>query len=77
MTAWQAPKDTCTGKEEYKRLNNTDILQYTKNDKSSEKALKQDKKTLLISVVGGFLPPPMPAYPVPQPEPGPEQPHWK
>ncbi|TMS16487.1 Protein SSUH2-like protein [Larimichthys crocea] len=25
---------------------------------------------------GGFLPPPMPAYPVPQPEPGPEQPHW-
>ncbi|XP_028266051.1 protein SSUH2 homolog isoform X2 [Parambassis ranga] len=25
---------------------------------------------------GGFLPPPMPAYPVPQPHPGPEQPHW-
>ncbi|XP_060913075.1 protein SSUH2 homolog isoform X1 [Labrus mixtus] len=25
---------------------------------------------------GGFLPPPMPAYPVPQPEPGPHQPHW-
>uniref|UniRef100_A0A3Q3KEL1 Ssu-2 homolog n=1 Tax=Monopterus albus TaxID=43700 RepID=A0A3Q3KEL1_MONAL len=24
---------------------------------------------------GGFLPPPMPAYPVPQPEPGPQQ-HW-
>ncbi|TDH10382.1 hypothetical protein EPR50_G00075060 [Perca flavescens] len=25
---------------------------------------------------GGFLPPPMPAFPVPQPQPGPEQPHW-
>ncbi|XP_029974113.1 protein SSUH2 homolog isoform X2 [Salarias fasciatus] len=25
---------------------------------------------------GGFLPPPMPAHPVPQPEPAPEQPHW-
>ncbi|XP_038578279.1 protein SSUH2 homolog [Micropterus salmoides] len=25
---------------------------------------------------GGFLPPPMPAYPAPKPEPGPEQPHW-
>lgn len=25
---------------------------------------------------GGFLPPPMPAYPVPQPEPAAEQPHW-
>uniref|UniRef100_A0A3Q3M7B9 Ssu-2 homolog, related sequence 1 n=1 Tax=Mastacembelus armatus TaxID=205130 RepID=A0A3Q3M7B9_9TELE len=25
---------------------------------------------------GGFLPPPMPAYPAPQPEPGPDQPHW-
>ncbi|XP_029011393.1 protein SSUH2 homolog isoform X1 [Betta splendens] len=25
---------------------------------------------------GGFLPPPVPAYPVPQPTPGPEQPHW-
>uniref|UniRef100_A0A3Q3M0M3 Ssu-2 homolog, related sequence 1 n=1 Tax=Labrus bergylta TaxID=56723 RepID=A0A3Q3M0M3_9LABR len=25
---------------------------------------------------GGFLPPPMPSYPVPQPEPGPHQPHW-
>uniref|UniRef100_A0A3B5KY41 Ssu-2 homolog, related sequence 1 n=1 Tax=Xiphophorus couchianus TaxID=32473 RepID=A0A3B5KY41_9TELE len=25
---------------------------------------------------GGFLPPPMPAQPVPQPSPGPEQPHW-
>uniref|UniRef100_A0A667ZT53 Ssu-2 homolog, related sequence 1 n=2 Tax=Myripristis murdjan TaxID=586833 RepID=A0A667ZT53_9TELE len=25
---------------------------------------------------GGFLPPPMPSFPVPQPEPGPSQPHW-
>ncbi|KAM6925114.1 protein SSUH2 homolog [Xenentodon cancila] len=25
---------------------------------------------------GGFLPPPMPAYPAPQPTPGPQQPHW-
>uniref|UniRef100_A0A3P8X1A0 Ssu-2 homolog, related sequence 1 n=1 Tax=Cynoglossus semilaevis TaxID=244447 RepID=A0A3P8X1A0_CYNSE len=25
---------------------------------------------------GGFLPPPMPAHPLPVPEPGPEQPHW-
>ncbi|XP_068454711.1 protein SSUH2 homolog [Clinocottus analis] len=25
---------------------------------------------------GGFLPPPMPAFPAPQPQPGPEQPHW-
>ncbi|XP_026223351.1 protein SSUH2 homolog isoform X1 [Anabas testudineus] len=25
---------------------------------------------------GGFLPPPVPAFPVPQPVPGPEQPHW-
>ncbi|XP_033982588.1 protein SSUH2 homolog isoform X1 [Trematomus bernacchii] len=25
---------------------------------------------------GGFLPPPMPAFPVPQPEPGPAQPSW-
>uniref|UniRef100_A0A3Q3F390 Ssu-2 homolog, related sequence 1 n=1 Tax=Labrus bergylta TaxID=56723 RepID=A0A3Q3F390_9LABR len=25
---------------------------------------------------GGFLPPPMPSYPVPQPEPGPHQPQW-
>ncbi|XP_041655354.1 protein SSUH2 homolog isoform X1 [Cheilinus undulatus] len=25
---------------------------------------------------GGFLPPPMPAHPVPQPEPGPQQPNW-
>uniref|UniRef100_A0A3B3HAH4 Ssu-2 homolog, related sequence 1 n=1 Tax=Oryzias latipes TaxID=8090 RepID=A0A3B3HAH4_ORYLA len=25
---------------------------------------------------GGFLPPPMPAYPGPQPTPGPEQPNW-
>ncbi|XP_034392187.1 protein SSUH2 homolog isoform X2 [Cyclopterus lumpus] len=25
---------------------------------------------------GGFLPPPMPAFPAPQPQNGPEQPHW-
>ncbi|XP_056279736.1 protein SSUH2 homolog [Pseudoliparis swirei] len=25
---------------------------------------------------GGFLPPPMPAFPAPQPQPGPEQPQW-
>lgn len=27
--------------------------------------------------LGGFLPPPMPTHPTPQPRPGPEQPQWK
>lgn len=37
--------------------------------------LRKSNKT--ISFIGGFLPPPMPAYPVPEPEPATEQPHWK
>lgn len=41
------------------------------------KVTKMFKLMKGISFVGGFLPPPMPAYPVPQPEPAAEQPHWK
>lgn len=38
---------------------------------------KSNQNFKFKSIVGGFLPPPMPAYPVPQPEPAAEQPHWK